>query len=306
MNNKYRFSEDSATGYGKLSTGEVFCFDPEDLSKPKYHVVSLSDGKDSTAMLHGMIGRGMQIDCILFCDTGLEFPAMYEHLEKLERDIGMPITRVRAKHPYAYYMFETPVKRKADSDFARKYGHIHKGYGWAGPRMRWCTSVLKDNPREQFLRPLRQNYEIVEYVGIAADEQYRLERPRNKRANHVHPLADWGMTEADCLQYCYDRGYDWGGLYERFKRVSCWCCPLQSLGELRQLFRFYPELWAKLKDWDRRTWRNFRADYSVEQLEARFLFEEDRQRQGKPIKGKEFHSELRQRLSVHGIGSSDH
>jgi len=71
------------------------------------------------------------------------------------------------------------------------------------------------------------------------------------------------MTETDCLQYCYDRGYNWGGLYEHFKRVSCWCCPLQSLEELRQLYKYYPELWQKLKEWDKRTWRNFRADYSV-------------------------------------------
>lgn len=64
------------------------------MDNPKYHLVSLSGGKDSTAMLLGMIERGMQIDCILFCDTGLEFPAMYDHLDKLERDIGRPITRI--------------------------------------------------------------------------------------------------------------------------------------------------------------------------------------------------------------------
>ena len=40
-------------------------------NKPEYHVVSLSGGKDSTAMLLMMLERGMQIDCILFCDTGL-------------------------------------------------------------------------------------------------------------------------------------------------------------------------------------------------------------------------------------------
>lgn len=42
--------------------------------KPKCHIVSLSGGKDSTAMLLMMIERKMPIDLILFCDTGLEFP----------------------------------------------------------------------------------------------------------------------------------------------------------------------------------------------------------------------------------------
>lgn len=44
--------------------------------KEQYHLVSFSGGKDSTAMLLGMLERDMKIDCILFCDTGLEFPAM--------------------------------------------------------------------------------------------------------------------------------------------------------------------------------------------------------------------------------------
>ncbi len=268
------------------------------MDKPEYRLVSLSGGKDSTAMLLRMLEEGMKIDCILFCDTGLEFPAMYEHLDKLEQNIGRPITRVKSEYRYEHLMFDVPVKRKEDTSFAAKFGKVHNGYGWAGPRMRWCTTQLKDIPREKFLRELRQEYTVKEYVGIAADEQYRLERKRNKNPNHIHPLADWGMTEADCLKYCYERGYDWGGLYEHFKRVSCWCCPLQSLEELRQLYRYYPELWQRLKEWDKRTWRNFRADYSVEELEARFLFERERLAEGKPIKGKDFYRELHQRLEV--------
>lgn len=31
-------------------------------------------------MLLGMIERKMPIDCVLFCDTGIEFPAMYDHI----------------------------------------------------------------------------------------------------------------------------------------------------------------------------------------------------------------------------------
>lgn len=266
------------------------------MNKPKLNVVSLSGGKDSTAMLLMMLERRMPIDIILFCDTGLEFPAMYKHLEMLEHDIGRAITRIRSEQSYEYLMFDVPVKRKVESQLVRRYGNIQNGYGWAGPRMRWCTSKLKDGPRERFLRPLREKYDVLEYVGIAADEQYRLKRPRNKAVNHVHPLAEWGMTEADCLRYCYDHGYDWGGLYEHFSRVSCWCCPLQSLPELRQLMKNYPELWEQLKSWDKRTWRKFRPEYSVEQLEARFAFEAECLLQCKPIKGKAFFSELRQWL----------
>ena len=51
--------------------------------KPKLHVVSFSGGKDSTAMLLRMLDEGMPVDVILFCDTGLEFPAMYDQKSKV-------------------------------------------------------------------------------------------------------------------------------------------------------------------------------------------------------------------------------
>jgi hypothetical protein len=63
---------------------------------------------------------------------------------------------------------------------------------------------------------------------------------------------------------------------------------------MRVLYKEYPELWAKLKEWDKKTWRNFKADYSVEGLEARFDFEDKWQQQGKETKGKEFHAALKE------------
>ena len=258
--------------------------------KPELHVVSLSGGKDSTAMLLRMLEEGMRVDIILFCDTGLEFPARYEHLDKLERDIGRPITRIRSFHTFEYYLTQKEILVKHKKNAGQRN---YRGYGWSGPLNRWCTKELKTIPREKFLRQLQEHYDIIEYVGLAADEGYRFERENNQKPNCRHPLVDWGMTEADCLQYCYDRGYTWGGLYKQFSRVSCWCCPLQPLAELRILYKSYPELWAQLKEWDKRTWRKFKTNYSVEELEARFDFEEQWQAEGKELKGGDFHSQLK-------------
>lgn len=82
------------------------------------------------------------------------------------------------------------------------------------------------------------------------------------------------VTEAEALAYCYAHGFNWGGLYETFSRVSCWCCPLQPLAELRKLRHEFPELWARLRDMDAKSWNTFRIDYSVEQLERRFAQED--------------------------------
>ena len=272
------------------------------MSKPKYHIVSLSGGKDSTAMLLMMLEKGMQIDCILFCDTGLEFPAMYAHLDRLEKYIGRPITRVKAEHDFEYYFKDHIISRGRSKKFIEEYGADKTGYGWAGPRMRWCTNRLKDKPREVFLKGLREQYEIVEYIGIAADEGYRLTRKTNQRENCFHPLVDWGITEAECLQYCYDHGFDWDGLYRHFKRVSCWCCPLQGLSELRVLYRHYPTLWAQLKRWDTLTWRKFRADYSIAELESRFAFEDEWAKSGEKEGTKRYYSEMRKYIKEQANG----
>ena len=165
--------------------------------------------------------------------------------------------------------------------------------------MRWCTNRLKTQPRERFLRELRKKYNVIEYVGIAADEQYRLKRKNNQRESCRHPLVEWGMTEADCLQYCYDRGFDWGGLYEKFSRVSCWCCPLQPLSELRILYHEFPDLWEQLKQWDNQTFRKFRADYSVVELEIRFKLEDEWKAAGRIPKGKDFFNALKEQLGVY-------
>ena len=233
----------------------------------EYHVVSFSGGKDSTAMLLGMLERSMPIDAIVFCDTGMEFPEMYDHIALVEKVIDRPITRLRADVTFEYLMAEKPCVKTA-----------HIGYGWPGAKNRWCTGLLKDDPRSAYLRTIGGDHSVVEYVGLAADEGHRMERKCNRKANKRHPLADWGMTEDDALRYCYDHGYDWGGLYRHYKRVSCWCCPLQDLRALRSLYRYHPALWRRLREMDdreiERGCRKFRPDYSVAELEMWFAAEE--------------------------------
>lgn len=60
-------------------------------------------------MLLRLLEEGRQVDEILFCDTGLEFPQMYDHLEKLERYIGRPITRLKA--PYTFEQIRPKAMR---------------------------------------------------------------------------------------------------------------------------------------------------------------------------------------------------
>lgn len=94
--------------------------------------------------------------------------------------------------------------------------------------------------------------------------------------NKNYPLINWKMTEKDCLEYCYNKGFDWGGLYKHLDRVSCFCCPLKKIKEYKVLYEYYPELWAELKKMDIKANNRFRQDYSVEVLENKFK-KEDKQ-----------------------------
>ena len=251
--------------------------------KPVLTVASVSGGKDSSAMLLRLLEEGRQVDEILFCDTGLEFPQMYDHLEKLERYIGRPITRLKAPYTFEQYFYE--YQAKGDAALV-----TNRGLSWPSRACRWCTGRIKAHVIAKHLRGLKRQYHLVQYVGIAADEAHRCK-------DLHYPLVEWGMTEADCLNYCYARGFDWGGLYKIFRRVSCWCCPLQPISELRKLRTHCPDLWQKLLYMDAHTWQPFRPDYTAQQLEQRFALEEERAVQGLPNKGRAFYVALRDRLA---------
>ena len=220
------------------------------------NIVSFSGGKDSTAMLLMMIEKGIHIDRILCIDTTKEFPQMYEHIKRVQEYI-QPL-KIEIMSFNFDYLFGEHVKTRG------KIGEV--GYGWPNFLNRWCTTY-----KIQAKRKLKGKHDI-DYHGIAFDEKKRTEKNKTGEI-FKYPLVEWEITEAQALQYCYSKGFDWGGLYEKMTCVSCWCCPLSRIGELRVLYNDFPKLWAELIEMDKKTFRQFRRDYSVEQLSDRFANE---------------------------------
>lgn len=256
--------------------------------KQMKHIVQFSGGKDSTAMLLMMLEKGMKVDEIIFCDTGKEFPEMYEHINKVEdyiqQNYGLTITKLHPEKPFEYWLLQH-VKTKGN------WQHT-KGFGWATSRMRWCTKEMKVNVTSKHLKKYKEPYTL--YIGIAADES---ERHEKKGDNVIHPLFDWGITEKQALEYCYSKGFDWGGTYEIFRRVSCWCCPLQRIGDLRTLRKHYPALWQELRELDKKVEGcQFKEHWTVQDLEIRFQFEEERLKQGLSITNRDFHTKLKEKI----------
>lgn len=250
------------------------------------NVVSLSGGKDSTAMLLMLLERGEDVADIVFFDTGWEFPEMYDHLEKLENFIDRKITRLQArippeitteKSPFDWFFAERPVVKRGANI-------IHRiGCAWPKPTLRWCTG-RKQSALSSYMLGLTHldnvKLPLQKCIGFAADERHRLAGVTKKGGFYIaqrYPLLEWGIAEADALDYCLKRGFNWNGLYNKFRRVSCFCCPLKPMDEFRVLRRDYPELWQRMLLME--SWlpegkeRRFKSA-TVSDLDARFASEE--------------------------------
>jgi len=246
-------------------------------------IVSLSGGKDSTAMLLMMIEREEPIDSIIFFDTGWEFPQMYDHIDLLEKRIGMKIWRLHPRTPFEYSMCHRPIVAKK----GLMKGKVYKiGIGWPSIFLRWCTRQKIDALHyftKNILNP-------IHCIGLAFDEKHRIKNSKRKllrtlkdrmKIKKRYPLVEWKIKKIDALQYCYDKDYHWDGLYKYFGRVSCFCCPLQRIGELRNLRKYYPDLWQKMLDMDNKLLKpnyGFRDGKTVKDLDKRFYKEDCRPR----------------------------
>lgn len=133
----------------------------------------------------------------------------------------------------------------------------------------WCTKL-----KTRFLGgpTARGGKNIVEYLGIAADEPKRFgQLNERKRA----PLVEFGIEEGLCGLYCKYEGI-LAPSYETSCRDGCWMCHNQGVNQLRQLRKDYPELWALLLKWDLDSPVNFKPDgHTVHDYDRRFQLEDD-------------------------------
>ena len=144
--------------------------------------------------------------------------------------------------------------------------------GFATKWSQYCTGQLKKRVFQQ-RRSQGATINIVQYLGIAADEPERIKR--HTKPGIVLPLVDIGWDEAYCRQWCEENDL-LSPIYTTATRGGCWFCHNQGVGQLRLLRKNYPELWALLLKWDADSPVTFHPDgRTVADFDKRFQMEDD-------------------------------
>lgn len=183
------------------------------------NVLSLSGGRDSTALAIYMKDR---IDAYVFCDTGLELPETYEHINKLATYTKKPLIVIKNKS-FKYWM---------------KY---YNGF-IPSCNARWCTRILKIKPFDDFIK-INPNTNI--FVGLRADEEKRISRTGLYKNNYIYPFKEDNIKIKDVYNILKD--FQLPSFYNWKSRSGCYACPFMKKLEWIGLYKHYPKLfkWAE-------------------------------------------------------------
>jgi 3'-phosphoadenosine 5'-phosphosulfate sulfotransferase (PAPS reductase)/FAD synthetase len=195
-------------------------------SRSGRHIVSLSGGKDSTALAIYLRARIPQLEYI-FCDTHKELPETYEYLDRLEAYLQRPIEHLNAQ---------------------RGFDHWLEIYGGMLPsaRVRWCTRKLKIEPFEAYVG----NDQIWSYIGIRADENRSGYISTKPNIIPVYPFKEHGLVLSDIERLLDESGLGRPTYYEWRQRSGCYFCFFQRTGEWLGLKERHPDLFEKAKTYE--------------------------------------------------------
>jgi 3'-phosphoadenosine 5'-phosphosulfate sulfotransferase (PAPS reductase)/FAD synthetase len=237
-----------------------------------HNIVSVSGGKDSTALLLLAIERRTENLQAVFADTGHEHAQTYEYVQYLN-DKVFPIRTVRADFSEQIarkreYVREKWPQKSVPPEKVEQALQALTPTGnpfldlclWKGrfpsPKARFCSEELKRNPIiEQVQMPILERGETVwSWQGVRADESAsRANLPELEDVGgglwNYRPILRW--TAQDCFDMHRKHGVNHNPLYEQgMGRVGCMPCIHVRKDELLEISRRFPDEIARVERWE--------------------------------------------------------
>lgn len=226
------------------------------------YVLSLSFGKDSMAMLIEVIKRKLPLDYVVFCDIRFnkdisgEHPIMAKWIPKAEE-------MLKSKFAVNVIHLTSPITFVDGFYRIKKQGNnVGQNYGFPYMCSPWCNGELKMKPIKKFEKEILKSGEnITWYVGIAKDEPKRLERYKELKTDRIEyiTLADLDINEIQAMDICRENNL-LSPKYENSFRGGCWFCNRQSLIDLYNLWKDYPDYFGMLEKMEIGNHNLFRND----------------------------------------------
>lgn len=218
----------------------------------------------------------LQIDEVVFADTGGEHPETYEHINKVAKPIcdrmGIPFTCVKMNKTVddiselrddALAQYLSTMKISQDMEWKTRQsirGELKRNLNIPkktvtslrdeiiarrrvpsiNPSSRWCTSDAKILPIQYYIREQQNKQEYIKpcvaVIGIGYEEMSRMYRPHLSEYTVEYPLIDRKMVREACIEYVHKHGY------ESPPKSGCYYCPFQTISQWKILREAHNEL----------------------------------------------------------------